>query len=56
MPPLTTPATAVLFMIALFVVMMGVPLLIVRLGHHRLPHLVGVGHPPHRPHKLILPE
>ncbi len=30
MPPLTTPATAVLFMIAFFVVMMGVPLLILR--------------------------
>jgi hypothetical protein len=35
MPPLTTPATAVLFMIAFLVVMMGVPLLILRVAHHR---------------------
>jgi len=32
MPPLTTPATAVLFMMAFFIVMMGVPLLILRAG------------------------
>ena len=52
MPPLTTPATAVLFMMAFFIVMMGVPLLILRAGHHRSLHLVGS----HRSHKLILPE
>jgi len=52
MPPLTTPATAILFMMAFFIVMMGVPLLILRAGHHRSLHLVGS----HRPHKLILPE
>jgi hypothetical protein len=52
MPPLTTPATAVLFMIAFFVMMMGVPLLILRVAHHRSLHLLGS----HRPHKLILPE
>jgi hypothetical protein len=33
MPPLTTPATAVLFMIAFFVVMMG-PLFILRSARH----------------------
>ena len=34
MPPLTTPATAVIFMITFFVVMMGVPFLVVRRKHH----------------------
>jgi len=34
MPPLTTPATAILFMIGFFVVMMGIPLLVVRYEHH----------------------
>jgi hypothetical protein len=52
MPPLTTPATAILFMVAFFVVMMGVPLLILRVAHHRSLYLLGS----HRPHKLILPE
>jgi hypothetical protein len=52
MPPITTPATAVLFMIAFFVMMMGVPLLILRVAQHRSLHLVGS----HRLHKLILPE
>lgn len=52
MPPLTTPATAVLFMMAFFLVMMGVPLLILRVAHHRSLHVVGS----HRPHNLILPE
>lgn len=56
MPPLTTPATAVLFMIAFFAVMMGVPLLALWLGHHHLPHFVAVRHGSHKPHKLILPE
>jgi len=36
MPPLTTPATAVLFMIAFFVVMMGVPLLAIWINRHSL--------------------
>ena len=52
MPPLTTPATAILFMVTFFVVMMGAPLLILRVAHHRSLHLVGS----HRLHKLILPE
>ena len=52
MPPLTTPATAVLFMIAFFVMMMGVPRLILRVAQHRSLHLVGS----HRLHNLILPE
>jgi hypothetical protein len=56
MPPLTTPVTAVLFMIMFFAVMMGIPLLALRRGHHRLPHLLGVGPRAHRPHKLILSE
>jgi hypothetical protein len=56
MPPLTTPTTAVLFMIIFFAVMMGIPLLALRLGHHRLPYLVGAGTRSHKPHKLILPE
>jgi len=34
MPPLSTPTTAVLFMIGFFVVMMGIPLLFVRPWHH----------------------
>ena len=49
MPPLTTPATAILFMVAFFVVIMGAPLLILRVARHRSLHLVGS----HRPHKLI---
>jgi hypothetical protein len=52
MPPLTTPATAILFIVVFFVVMMGAPLLILRVARHRSLHLVGS----HRPHKLILPE
>jgi hypothetical protein len=52
MPPLSTPATAVLFMIVFFAVMMGIPLLALRLGHHRLLYLVGVGPRSHRPHTL----
>jgi hypothetical protein len=56
MPPLTTPVTAVLFMFMFFVVVMGVPLLILRLPHHRIPHLVKVGHTPRRRYELILPE
>ena len=35
MPPLTTPATAVLFMIVFFTAMMGIPLLTLRLIHHK---------------------
>jgi len=35
MPPLTTPASAILFMIAFFVVMMGVPLFLLRSARHR---------------------
>jgi hypothetical protein len=34
MPPLTTPATAFLFMIGFFVVTMGIPLLIVKRKRH----------------------
>ncbi len=34
MPPLTTPPTAILFMIAFFVMMMGVPLFVLRLARH----------------------
>ena len=34
MPPLTTPATAVVFMIMFFVVMMGVPFLVLHRKHH----------------------
>jgi hypothetical protein len=34
MPPLTTPTTAVVFMIGFFIVMMGIPLSFVRIGHH----------------------
>lgn len=34
MPPLTTPATAVVFMIMFFVVMMGAPFLVLRRKHH----------------------
>jgi len=56
MPPLTTPATAVLFMIAFFVVMMGVPLLTLWVGHHRSPHVAVLGPRSHRAHKLILSE
>ena len=39
MPPLTTPATAILFMVGFFVVMMGIPLLFVRRIHlvHHVP-------------------
>jgi uncharacterized membrane protein len=33
MPPLTTPATAILFMIGFFVVMTGIPLLFARQKH-----------------------
>lgn len=54
MPPLTTPATAVLFMVVFFVVMMGIPFLILRFGHHQLPHPVGMGRRSHRPYTLIL--
>ncbi len=56
MPPLTTPATAVLFMIMFFAVMMGFPLLLLRLAHHRLPHFVEVMRTPQRRIRLILPE
>jgi predicted transporter len=35
MPPLTTPATAILFMILFFLAMMGIPLLFLRLMRHR---------------------
>ncbi len=56
MPPLTTPATAVLFMIGFFVVMMGAPLLALWLGHRHWPRFSMVGHSPGRGHKLILPE
>jgi hypothetical protein len=34
MPPLTTPATATLFMISFFVVMVGLPLLFVWHKHY----------------------
>jgi hypothetical protein len=33
MPPLTTPATAIIFMIAFFPVMMGIPLMLLRHKH-----------------------
>jgi len=56
MPPLTTPATAILFMIAFFAVMMGVPLLAVWVNRNHWPHFVGLGRRSHRPHRLILPE
>jgi len=36
MPPLTTPTTAILFMIGFFVVIMAIPLLFVR-HDHRVP-------------------
>jgi hypothetical protein len=55
MPPLTTPATAILFMVTFFVATMGVPLLILRLGHHRSLHLLVVMPRSHRLHKLIFP-
>lgn len=56
MPPLTTPATAVLFMIAFFAVMTGVPLFAFWLGRHHWPNFIELKHGAHRPHKLILPE
>ena len=34
MPHLTTPETAVLFMVMFFVVMMGVPLFVLHRKHH----------------------
>ena len=34
MPPLTTPATAVVFMVMFFVVMMGVPFFVLHRKHH----------------------
>lgn len=56
MPPLTTPAAAVLFMFMFFVVMMGVPLFILRLAHHRTSHVMEGSHTAHRRYNLILPE
>jgi hypothetical protein len=56
MPPLTTPATAVLFMIAFFAVMMGVPLVAFWLGHYQFPHFLAVRHGSHKAHNLMLPE
>ena len=56
MPPLTTPAAAVLFMFMFFIVMMGVPLFVLRLAHHRIPHAMKGGHTPHRRYNLILSE
>ena len=56
MPPLTTPVTAVLFMIAFFAVMMGVPLGALWVSHHHFPHFAAVRHGSHKPHELILPE
>jgi hypothetical protein len=53
MPPLTTPATAVLFMIAFFAVLMGVPLIAIWARHHHFSHFVTVRH---GSHELILPE
>jgi len=55
MPPLTTPTTAVLFMIMFFAVIMGVPFLILR-RHHRSPQLAEVKHAPRKHFSLILPE
>jgi ABC-type phosphate/phosphonate transport system permease subunit len=41
MPPLTTPAAAILFMIAFFAVIMGVPLMALWISHHaHKPHLM----------------
>jgi hypothetical protein len=56
MPPLTTPAIAVLFMVTFFAAMMGLPLLVLRLAHHRPPHILGITHKPQERYKLILPE
>jgi hypothetical protein len=56
MPPLTTPPAAVLFMFMFFVLMMGVPLMILRLAHHRIAHPIKGGHTAHRRYNLILPE
>jgi hypothetical protein len=55
MPPLTTPAT-VLFMVIFFVVLMGLPLFVLRLAHHRPSHILGITHKPQERYKLILPE
>jgi hypothetical protein len=56
MPPLTTPVTAVLFMIGFFAVMMGLPLVAFWLSHHRFPRLVAMRHRSHKAHNLILAE
>ena len=34
MPPLTTPSLAILFMLAFFVVMIGIPFFLARHDHH----------------------
>lgn len=56
MPPLTTPATAVLFMVALFAVIMGVPLMALWVSHHHFLHFLAVRNGSHKPHELILSE